>query len=134
MKRRNEFFDEERFVSLYLLFIVLIAFAFFIGAIIIQVNFVLPEKKSYSETYNIASSYIKDTYDLDTIDYPDNRIKISNDRRFTNITTIGKDYNGKDHTIDVIMIDEVYTRGYEPAYDYIVKIYWFSDQLLLDKI
>lgn len=123
MKRRNEFFDEERFVSLYLLFIVLIAFAFFIGAIIIQVNFVLPEKKSYSETYNIASSYIKDTYDLDTIDYPDNRIKISNDRRFTNITTIGKDYNGKDHTIDVIMIDEVYTRGYEPAYDYIVKIY-----------
>lgn len=123
MKRRNEFFDEERFVSLYLLFIVLIAFAFFIGAIIIQVNFVLPEKKSYSETYNIASSYIKDTYDLDTIDYPDNRIKISNDRRFTNITTIGKDYNGKDHNIDVIMIDEVYTRGYEPAYDYIVKIY-----------
>lgn len=134
MKRRNEFFDEERFVSLYLLFIVLIAFAFFIGAIIIQVNFVLPERKSYSETYNIASSYIKDTYDLDTIDYPDNRIKISNDRRFTNITTIGKDYNGKDHTIDVIMIDEVYTRGYEPAYDYIVKIYWFSDRLLLDKI
>ena len=134
MKRRNEFFDEERFVSLYLLFIVLIAFAFSIGAIIIQVNFVLPERKSYSETYNIASSYIKDTYDLDTIDYPDNRIKISNDRRFTNITTIGKDYNGKDHTIDVIMIDEVYTRGYEPAYDYIVKIYWFSDQLLLDKI
>lgn len=123
MKRRNEFFDEERFVFLCLLFIVLIAFAFFIGAIIIQVNFVLPEKKSYSETYNIASSYIKDTYDLDTIDYPDNRIKISNDRRFTNITTIGKDYNGKDHTIDVIMIDEVYTRGYEPAYDYIVKIY-----------
>lgn len=123
MKRRNEFFDEERFVFLCLLFIVLIAFAFFIGAIIIQVNFVLPERKSYSETYNIASSYIKDTYDLDTIDYPDNRIKISNDRRFTNITTIGKDYNGKDHTIDVIMIDEVYTRGYEPAYDYIVKIY-----------
>lgn len=123
MKRRNEFFDEERFVFLCLSFIVLIAFAFFIGAIIIQVNFVLPERKSYSETYNIASSYIKDTYDLDTIDYPDNRIKISNDRRFTNITTIGKDYNGKDHTIDVIMIDEVYTRGYEPAYDYIVKIY-----------
>lgn len=134
MKNRNKFFDEERFVSLCLFFIVLIAFAFFIGAIIIQVNFVLPERKSYSETYNIASSYIKDTYDLDTIDYPDNRIKISNDRRFTNITTIGKDYNGKDHTIDVIMIDEVYTRGYEPAYDYIVKIYWFSDQLLLDKI
>lgn len=123
MKRRNEFFDEERFFSLYLLFIVLISFAFSIGAIIIQVNFFLPERKSYSETYNIASSYIKDTYDLDTIDYPDNRIKISNDRRFTNITTIGKDYNGKDHTIDVIMIDEVYTRGYEPAYDYIVKIY-----------
>ena len=96
---------------------------FFIVAIIYQVNFVLPERKSYSETYNIASSYIIDNYDLDTIDYPDNRIKISNDRRFTNITTIGKDYNGKDHTIDVIMIDEVYTRGYEPAYDYIVKIY-----------
>ena len=134
MKRRNDFFDEERFVSLYLLFIALIAFAFFIGSIIIQVNFVLPERKSYSETYNIASSYIKDNYDLDTIDYPDNRIKISNDRRFTNITTIGIDYNGKDHTIDVIMIDEVYTRGYEPAYDYIVKIYWFSDQLPLDKI
>lgn len=134
MERRNKYFDEELFFSLLLLFMVLIIFAFFTVAIIYQVNFVLPERKSYSETYNIASSYIKDTYDLDTIDYPDNRIKISNDRRFTNITTIGKDYNGKNHTIDVIMIDEVYTRGYEPAYDYIVKIYWFSDQLLLDKI
>lgn len=106
-----------------LLFIVLIAFAFVIGAAIIQVNFVLPERKSNSEAYNIASNYIKDTYDLDTIDYPDDRIKISNDKRFTNITTIGKESNGKNHTIDIIMIDEVYTRGYEPVYEYIVKIY-----------
>ena len=123
MKRSNEFFDEDRFISLLLLFMVLIIFAGVIVAIIIQVNFISPERKSYSETYNIASSYIKDNYDLDTIDYPDNRIKISNDGRFTDITTIGTDYNGKDHTIMVIMEDEVYTRGYEPVYDYIVKIY-----------